>query len=307
MCCCTGDWSRAADRIPGRGRGQFAVDEQHRGLVLQGLERSDRPAELFAHLQVGDHVVDAPARDAGRLGRHQPDRDADGGRLVDAGEHVGGADDEPSTLQGADVAGQVGGRLRPAPVTPDASASSTNHSGSPASVLALDHDDGPPRTARSPDRRTRSAAHPPSAVRGAHLAVRREHERRGPPGHDGRRAAPPRPVRFGGRGHRAGDDGRQQRAGQQAVTGGVEDAGGLGQRRRPGRRRCSGRCTACRPWPTSASQKSGRVSGGECVEAGPGQVEAAVACAKPAIASVSWSCSSVSATTTVPVSYRAAV
>ena len=60
-----------AGRVPGRGGGLLGVDEHVGGVVLDGLEGADGPAELLADLGVLDGHLQAGPADADRFGRRQ--------------------------------------------------------------------------------------------------------------------------------------------------------------------------------------------------------------------------------------------
>ena len=60
-----------AGRVPHRGARELGARQHVGAAVLHALELPDRPAELHAHLRVLGRGVDAPLRDADRLGREQ--------------------------------------------------------------------------------------------------------------------------------------------------------------------------------------------------------------------------------------------
>ena len=60
-----------AGGVPDRGGGPLGLGDHLGALVLDGLELTDRPAELLADLGVRRRGVGGPARDADRLGRQQ--------------------------------------------------------------------------------------------------------------------------------------------------------------------------------------------------------------------------------------------
>ena len=64
-----------ARRVPHRGAGELDARQHLGAAVLHALELADRPAELHAHLRVLGRGVDAPLRDADRLGREQHGRE----------------------------------------------------------------------------------------------------------------------------------------------------------------------------------------------------------------------------------------
>ena len=67
--------SAARGRVPHRGAGELGARQHLGAAVLHALELADRPAELHAHLRVLGRGVDAPLRDADRLGREQRRRE----------------------------------------------------------------------------------------------------------------------------------------------------------------------------------------------------------------------------------------
>ena len=78
--------SHGAGRVPHRGARELGARQHVGAAVLHALELPDRTAELHAHLRVLGRGVDAPLRDADRLGREQHRRDVAHPLRREAGE-----------------------------------------------------------------------------------------------------------------------------------------------------------------------------------------------------------------------------
>ncbi len=99
-------------RIPGRGRGQRAVHQQHRRLVLQRLEGTDRLAELFPRTEMLGDGLHAPLGDA--RGDRGGERDGHGGDSVRIQSGQGRRERHRVIAQSQDaqIGGEVGATTR---------------------------------------------------------------------------------------------------------------------------------------------------------------------------------------------------
>ena len=99
------------NRVPGSGRGQFGVHQQHRRLVLQCLERADGSAELLAGADVIGRRVGAPTYRARGRARREGHHDATRPLGGNAGQRRAFRNGVVGEMERTDVGAQVGALL----------------------------------------------------------------------------------------------------------------------------------------------------------------------------------------------------